>query len=254
MKPPKRTRPCAPIVVYPIKAKNGSKWGDKELLFSLRSVCKYLRLPSGEVPKVFILTVAELPFLNRDQVTVLPVSGYADAVRVAIKLAKEHSPTGDYIWMNDDICFLKPTTPQKLYPPLRMGKMRPGKGEKRVDTGGWRWKLIQIRDRLGEMGVSPIFNFSTHSPYLFNAEKMEIVAGLFGLVYKTPLETAYFNFWGHELGSIRSHDRLVKHLPPKDFDMDLSGKRFLNYADGGLNSMLKGFLHGAFPNPSRFEV
>lgn len=241
-----------PIVVYPIREKGGSRWQNNELRFSLRSLDRFFRLHSGAHPKVFILTTAHIPFLRHEHLTVLPVKGYIQAVQTAWSLAREHSPTGDYIWMNDDIGFMCPTVPSDLFPAIHTGPMAPNRGEARTEVGGWRFKLIKVRDRLAGMGLRP-FNFSTHSPYLFNADKMEMVCALFGMQYKTPLETAYFNYWSSHIPNRRSDNRFVRHQSKSELPLDFTGRRFYNYADGGLNDLLKGFLHGMFPNPSRYE-
>ena len=254
MKPLKRRITSQPIVIYPIKHKKGSKWDNNELRFSLRSLDKNFRLDNGERPKVFVISTAHLPFLNKEKVTVVPVKGYAEAVVKAWELARKHSPTNDYVWMNDDIGFMRPTTPSDLIPAIHTGEMMVGKGEKRGDVGGWRWKLVQLRDRLGEIGINKPCNFSTHSPYLFNAYRMELVAGIFGLVYKTPLETAYFNFWRDEIPTrIGKNDRFVRHHKFESLPFNMR-QRFYNYADGELNNLMRGFFHGMFPTPSIYEI
>jgi len=253
MNPPnKRKPPPTPIVIYPIKKSGGSKWDNNELRFSLRSVEKYFRLVTGRPPKVFILTTAKIPFLNHENLTVLKVAGYAEAVLAAVQLARKYSPTGHYVWMNDDICFLKPILAHQLYPAINIGKMKAGQGESRKDVGGWRFKLIKIRDHVASMGMKPL-NYSAHSPYLFQADKMEITLATFGLVYKTPVETAYFNLWRDEIPTVKDKSRIIKHNPPEELPWNLQGKKFLNYSDAGLNLFMKGFLHGKFPNPSIYE-
>lgn len=245
-----------PVIIYPLKAKGGSRWDNNELRYSLRSVDKHFRLVSGERAKVFILTTANLPWLDKDVATVVKVRGYADAIKEAWSLAREHSPTGDYVWMNDDICYVKDTTPADLFPMIHIGKMKPLKGETRAQVNGWRMKVCETRDRLYELGFDVPINFCTHSPYLFNADMMEAVAAVFGLKYKSPLETAYFNFYRDIIPNTRSKNRMMKHNPWeswKDMPHGIKDKRFLNYADRGLNNLLKGFLHGMFPNPSIYE-
>jgi hypothetical protein len=240
-----------PIVIYPLKEK-ASKWKNNEIRFSLRSLDKYFRMNDGSRPKVFLLTVAEIKFLNSNVIRI-PCKGYIGAMKMAWKLAREHSPTGDYVWMNDDIAFMQNTTPADLIPAIHTGSMTPYRGETPSPTvGGWRLKLCALRDRLADMGLTP-YNFSTHSPYLFNADLMEITAGLFGLKFKLPLETAYFNYWADRIPSRRSDNRFVRHTMQETLPLDCRDKRFLNYADGGLNPLLKGFIHGLFPNPGFYE-
>lgn len=240
----------SPIIIYPVKH-GGSKWGNMELRLSLRSLDAHFRLEDGARPKVFVLTTAPLVFLNRSHLAVVECKGYREAVEAAWALAREHSPTGDYLWMNDDILFLKPTRPSDLATAIHCGRMKLPEGAEK-DVGAWRRKLHRLRDRLAEMGIHP-YNFSTHSPYLFNADMMEMVAGIFGLPYKQPLETAYYNYWYDRVPSRRSDCRVVRHTS-KPTAPSLEGKRYLNYADGALNDMFKGFLQGLFPHPSYYEL
>jgi hypothetical protein len=241
-----------PIVVYPIREKGGSRWANNELRYSLRSLDRFFRLNSGARPRVFILSTATLPFLEGN-LTVLPIQSYTEAVRKAGELAREHSPTGDYVWMNDDVAFLAEATPADLLPALYTGPADTQSVEAETPRTGWREKLLRIRDRLVEMGLTPL-NFSTHTPYLFNADLMDIVCGVFGLMYKTPLETAYFNYWSDRIPSRRcAGERLVRYNMAEPLPLDLRGKKYLTYADAGLDDTLKGFLHGLFPTPSFYE-
>jgi len=103
------------------------------------------------------------------------------------------------------------------------------------------------------MGIEPL-DFSTHDPYLFNADRMEIVAGLFGLQYKTPLETAYYNFWREQIPHRRAKgDRIVRHRKGRGIPLTLNGERFLNYSEQGCDATMKGYLSGMFPYKSRYE-
>ena len=237
-----------PIIVYPIK-KNGSKWENTEFRLSLRSLANWAT--PGFEHTVYVLSVEDLPWLNPAHATQLQIRGYVEAVKKAIALAKEHSPTGVYVWMNDDIMFLKPSTPADLVPVRHMGSMTPNKGETDINNG-WRRKLIGVRDLLAEYGW-PTMNFSTHTPYLFNAERMEQTIALFGLEYKTALETAYYNMWSHLYPCFRGKDRLTWHTP-RTLPPCIDHKRFLNISDGGLKSdEIKGFVQGLFPRACRYE-
>ena len=237
-----------PIIVYPIR-KGGSPWNNNELRHSLRSVAKYWKSPDGNPPKVFVLTVENLPWLS-DQVTVVKVDRYTDCILTAMELARTESPTGDYVWMNDDIFFLKDTTPKDLLPCRYLREMKPYQGE--VSNNGWRRKLYAVRDTLADYGWSTM-NYSTHLPYLFNADRMEMTIGLFGLTYKNPLELAYFNMWAFELGGgQKTPDRLLRHSD-KWIPGDLENKRFLNVNNRGLSHFLKGVIKGYFPNKCIYE-
>jgi len=241
-------RASEPILVYPIK-KGGSGWNNNELRLSLRSVEEHW-WQFGRL-QIFVLSEEKLPWLDVSRVKVIKIGGYCDAILKAIELAKKHSPTGDYVWMNDDICFLKPTSPADLLPMRHQGRLsKPF--EEFLPGNGWRKKVHKIRDFLAEREMSN-FNFCTHLPYLFHAEWMERTIGMFGLEYKFPLETAYGNLWLEEIEAQRCRDKISYH-DPHPIPNHIGHKRFLNYADRGLDDALQGWLFGLFPNASKYEL
>tara|TARA_R100001510_G_scaffold57738_1_gene67309 strand:- start:14987 stop:15757 length:771 start_codon:yes stop_codon:yes gene_type:complete len=236
-----------PIVIYPLG--NGSKWGNDEIKHSLRSIHQYW---NGR--KDVFLLCSEFPkFLNQDceNLHIINAPGYAECIEMAIELAKKHSPTGDFLWMNDDIFLLNPCGPKDFEVARRYEKrMEPGKVRK---TGNnWWKKLDRVRDQCDEMGISPIYNFSTHTPYLYNADKLEMVIAAFGLLYKTPLETAYYNFWAHEIPSMVMRDKLTFYQD-KAMPYDIRKLLILNVSDNGLSGRIRGYIRGLFPRPSPYE-
>ncbi len=230
-----------PPIIIPLKS-GGSKWKDNELRFSLRSIEKFW---IGELPKVTLLTTAEIPWLNLKTVNVIRCEKYHDAFTSAVELSES------YIWSNDDIFLLKPTSLSDLLVARKIGKeMEPNTG---YSGNMWRKRLADVRDKLHEMGYSPIHNFSSHTPYVFNSKLMKYIILKFGIENKTPLETAYFNIARNWFPIEKCSDKITINngaaIPDNIMDY-----RFLNIFDKGLTKEVKSWLKSTFPEKSRFEV
>ena len=62
----------------------------------------------------------------------------------------------------------------------------------------WRRGLKRVVRDLHHHGVDEVLNFSTHMPYVYERRKAMEVLRRFGLFFKIPFETAYFN-WNRDL-------------------------------------------------------
>lgn len=234
-----------PIIIYPLGG--GSKWRNEELRHSLRSVHQFWKGRRD----VFILGKGLPDFLEKSRVHFIECPGYADCIEMAIQLARSYSSTDDFLWMNDDIFFLRDCDPSECEAARRYRRPMTPKAPRKTDNGWWK-KLDRVRDQCHAMGIDPIYNFSTHTPYLYNADKLEVVIAVFGLLFKTPLETAYFNFWAHEVESRVMDDKLT-FFKDRTMPHDIRDKAILNVSDNGLSPRIKGYIRGMFCNPSPYE-
>lgn len=238
----------SPVICWPLKA-GGSKWNDNELRFSFRAFCRHWK---SEMPsKVFLLTDAPPKWLNHDRVTVVDAPGYVTAIVKAMELAEAISPSSHYMWWNDDIFLLKDSTIADFHCARHiLGRMHPLSG---LRGNGWRRKLCHIRDVVYRLGYDPVYNFSSHTPYLFHAPTMQRVIACCGVQYKTPIETAYYNMTRAWHPGYRCDDKLVFYKD-KPFPADMSPYRFMSISDRGLCPRTKGFLSGRFPDKCEFEL
>lgn len=235
-----------PIICYPLSI-TGSKWQCNELRYSLRSLQEHW-YQEGKV-KVYILTDCDKAPEWLKNCNLIHAKGYCEAVKAATRLAREESPTGHYVWMNDDIFFLKPTCPNDLIPVRLQAKSCGKPYQKYLPDNSWTGKLHMMRDKLSDFEMSD-GNFCSHLPYLFHWRKMEMTWARFGLQYKLPLETAYYNMW--EYPSVSKRDKVCffkKKHPPTHID----GLRFLNIAEAGMTSELRAWITGLFPHRSKYE-
>ena len=227
-------------IIYPLKS-GGSKNDNFELRHSLRSVEKNFE---PDIP-VFLLSAIRPGFLS-EKVNFVRAEGYMEAMRAACDIAEE------IVWMNDDIYFLKPTDWEYLRFWRRGQKPVGPKQRKNLieSKNGWRHRLGRTLETCREKGLE-CFKYSSHTPYLYETDKLKETIEEFDIGYKTAIETAYGNLW--EVPVIKGGEKLRRY---KDhaFDLDLSGKRFFNHNDNGLRAHSTGFLRGMFPNMSIFEA
>ena len=226
-------------VIYPIC--NGNYTDSSiPMLMSLRSVERFLK----EDVTVIVISEKEPMYLS-DEVIYVKCESYRNALDIATTLADE------FLWMNDDIMLLKDWTWDELRV-WRRGKSEVSeeKQDAKINSNGaWNARKGRVMKQLREEGHTT-YDFSTHTPYLYNSAILADVLSRFDYGYKTPVETAYGNVSGcdHELKSgvlSRHHDGA---LP-----IDISSYGLLNFDDVGLTEHMVGFLLGMFPTPSKYE-
>lgn len=226
-------------VVYPIC--NGNYTDSSiPLLMSMRSVEKNL---ADDIP-VFVIS-EKVPLYLSDDVTYVKCDGYIDALRKATEVADE------ILWMNDDIYLLTPTCWEDLrvwYASERQASAEDA-AQLRGSDSKWRSRKGKVFEKLLARGLTT-FNYSMHTPYLYESSALAKVLLEFDFGYKTAIETAYGNTVGVKRRSVNT--KLSRHhagfLP-----IDVTRYTILNHDDKGLTDHMTGFLLGMFPKPSKFE-
>lgn len=112
---------------------------------------------------------------------------YEDALWLGTQCAEK------VLWMNDDIFMLADQTLEDYREARHLGSMEEKLGKHLIARGSWRRGLGQVLFRLLHHGRS-IINFSTHTPYLYERKKVKEIFDTFGIFYKIPFETAYYNW------------------------------------------------------------
>lgn len=225
-------------IVYPIKDGN-KKDSNIELMFSIRSLCKHLIDP----PPIFVLSESR-PDIISSQVNFIEVSSYEHAVETSCSIAKE------ILWFNDDIFLLRDHTWDDF---RRWVLHRQQKTDASIDSmvkskNGWTSKKGQVMKKLKELGKTT-YDFSSHTPYLYDTCKLKEVFGIFNFGYKTAFETAYGNYNNVCIRKCNKLQRYHKEVLP----VDMSFYDIMNYNDVGTTDHIRGFLLGRFSEPSIFE-
>jgi hypothetical protein len=226
-------------VVYPIANGNYSD-SHLPLLMSLRSVEKHLK----EDFRVVVVSERPPQYLS-DEVGYIPCKDYLSALRIATTLDTE------FLWMNDDICLLRDWSWEELSVWRRSGAQvsRAGREEMQRSDSVWTRRKAEILNKLSELG-NTTYDFSTHTPYVYDSETLSKILDDFYAGHKTPVETAYGN-----IADVRTKPLggLLSRHHPGFLPIDVSSYGLLNFDDKGFTDHMAGFLLGMFPQPSRFE-
>ena len=232
-------KPVARAVVWPWKA-SAATWN--ELKYSMRSVEKYL---DDKECIFYILADAHPYFLSiktNHRVKVINASIYQTAVLYGTQLADK------VLWMNDDICLLKPTSWGELEKTtLRLEEITEETAMDWIlntEHNPWRKGLGRAAMSVIQKVGGPVYNFSTHTPYIYEREKAMEIFKTYGLWHKIPLETLYHNHFGTSSTELSTE---------KTQDLGDTNALFLNYTDSKLTIPLRSALEEMFNEVAIWE-
>lgn len=224
-------------IVYPWHSGQAT-W--EELRYSLRSIEKFFE--DKHCP-IYILATSRPHWLvegKGGRVKYIGAYTYKEALAKGTHLAEK------VLWMNDDIWFLRPGTWADCEVPRYLRDIGPEFLQKAQEqTNPWRRGVVQVLKRLAGMGKTEQKVFSTHTPYVFEREKVRDVFSKFETWEKFPMEMAYFHLHGKDpqlLGDLRVHE-----LPFGD-------ALWLNCADRHLTPAVKAALMELLPDPAPWEA
>lgn len=228
----------------------GSKWGDNELRYCLRSIEKN----ALDVGRVFI--IGEFPkFLNSEAVHIQQPFVFGNAARnIALNLleaCRDERLSERFAYFNDDYFLTKP---------LKLGEYPVYYKEDlqltyRQNVTDYRRHVKETFDYLQEIGLMTL-NYDTHYPCVFEKQKLlELIEQTnfnrnFGLIIKS----LYFNTYQPEKRMFRNDckQHQIKHLGAWQ---ELSAiTEIFSIADTCINPALKQFLEETFPEKSKWEI
>ena len=237
-------------ILIPLRA-DGSKSGNLELRFALRSIERNLR----GFRKIWIVSSA-------------PPSGFGEIgfircpddrprkqmnIHRAIAAALRHREIADEVifWADDNV-LLAPLDVRELPVAVRSDGLLgfPGGDDARV----WHRSLRQTGEALRAKGL-PALNYEAHTPVRFNREKYLALENEFD--FESGVGFCYISLYLNYYGADKTVPmRQVKATAEgKTFDpASLAGKLFAGYNDTGLAAGMAAELRRRFPEPSRFEA
>jgi len=227
---------------------NGSKHGDIELRYSLRSLEKYVPFR-----KVFI--VGERPdFLNGKAVHIPNSPGHSNKARNIMEnvLAACNHPdlSDDFLFVNDDYFFTGPLDPE-TYPFYYKCDL---KQTAKIQHNDYRKHVVPTIRALEEYDLLTL-NFDTHFPIRYNKDLMRQVIPLYN--WERPhgfvLKSLYCNTIGVP-GQFRLDCKFYKPAKPDFWKQVATEQEVFSIADACLNNYLKAYLKEAHPDKSRFEL
>lgn len=201
-----------------------SEWG-KELLYSIRSVERYLK-PDR------ILVVGDKPNISVECIETKPKERYKD-VMYNLSLALSDIE-GEWVLMHDDFFLLEPYNPILRYKGTLKNRVK--------GTGGNRKPVLQ--NVLSQLPDAK--NYSLHYPLPFNADIMQELFNIF----EQPF--SYMNAYGNL-------DNNFVHLEADDckFSAPLINEKFLkglpSFSTYNEDDRFEGLLQKLYPQPSQYE-
>jgi hypothetical protein len=223
----------------------GSKWGNNELRYSLRSLERYF----PNLGRVFIVTEI-LPDWLTNVVHVYAKDAHTrnkDANLIdKVLLACKAGVSNPFIRLSDDQCLLKPWDGKGVW---HIGDAAGQKG------GKW-WERCENTCAYLTAGGRPTLFYDCHCPTPVDRDEFIRVAEAadYATVPGMCINTLYFN--SVDIPRERMNgQKLAVHraIGPKKLRRLAAGKLFLGYSERGTNRTMRRFLARQFSEPSRCE-
>jgi hypothetical protein len=245
-------KPATVDVVYVLGT--GSRWGDNEIRFSLRSLEKNLTgmgnvFVVGECP-AFLQNVIHIP---APDVFDPAVNADGNIINKVLAACADERISDNFLFINDDHMILHPITASEV-PMFHKGDMTTFDSDF-WKFNYWRTRLKRTMQVLKQMGFST-FHYDCHAPMLFNRQSFENVMQYFD--YSTApgltMKSLYGNATAVNGVRLTTEKRTIfRHYKLAEIRPLLQQCRFMSYNDAGLNNSLKWWLMETFPTQSRFE-
>lgn len=228
----------------------------KELLYALRSWQKNVRFG------INVVVIGDRENWFSEDITFIEhpcVSDNPQADTMAKLILAMSSPdvTERFIWTNDDIYLVNPVGLAHIEIPKVLGKLDPGKHSGAYSTN------MMLTEQLLNDAKFPRLNYGTHTPFLFEKEKLSTMLEMFPemLTGSYLFSSVYFNSMAYPSYPILLDwptDQVLLPIVSKTPDEQkvkelLSRKVFLNNSESGYSPWLEDFLGRLFPEASDFE-
>lgn len=243
---------------------NGSRWGNNELRYSLRSIEKY----AIGLGRVFIF--GTIPnFINRARVTCVEMKDetHQPAVNVfrKIKAAVDCCCVGDtFLLSSDDHFFIRPTDFVN-YPLYYKGNELPSRSDLRTGKyGGVQYTqgMINTRDVMEKYNLGHIY-FEGHTNKLYNKEAWrkldELGVWNIGCKYPEGISTntpmaAIIHQLNPSVDVLYRKDIKVQRFSSfSEVNKILYDTDSFSIGDGALSCGMDRYLQWIFPEPSKYE-
>lgn len=229
---------------------NESKWQDKEILYSIRSVAANVH----DLRKIFL--VGKRPYFLNDKVIEIPYDDiyHNKARNIMAKIhraASDHRITNNFLLLNDDYFILQPIKGAE-YPYYYKSDLKESMEINRhnLEYFGHLQATYQVLKDIGR----PTKNFDCHYPIVYNKAKFRKVCSEYN--WRVPagyvMRSIYCNTLGIE-GEMRK-DCKVNHPHTKSSWERLNeGMECLSIGDKSCNTSFENYLYSLFPAPSTYE-
>jgi hypothetical protein len=227
---------------------SGSRWGDNELRYSLRSVEKHLKGYNN------VYLVGDKPDWVRN-VTHIPkqdIQCKECSIKEKILAAcYDHRISDDFLFLNDDHIFLKNICISEIYPYF-YGTLSEWISRRSPKERYFKC-LSNAKSELERFGL-PTKHFDIHVPVIYNKTKFIQAMDTYnwnlpeGMVIKSLYGNTFFDNPVEYLDCKINEGISLEQIKKK-----VKGRFCFSFGDKGLNMHLKYFLNKNFLNPSSYE-
>lgn len=237
-------------IVYVLS--NESRWIDKEIMYSIRSVEKFIK----GYGKIFI--VGRKPMFFNDKVIEIPYedifTNKARNIKCKIlRAAVDRRVSNNFMLLNDDYFFLQPIEEPGNYPYYYKCDLKETIRRNRHNLD-YLPHVMATEEVLRNLAL-PRKNFDTHYPIIYNKKKLCEVCDkfLWNVSYGFIFKSVYCNTLG--IKGVQREDCKINH-PHVRSNWPIITKELecFSIGDRSINASLEQFLSGLFPKPSRYEI
>lgn len=243
------------VYVYiggPGEGHGGPIW--RELYYSVKSIHRYFK---GSPYKIFV--VGDHPrMLGVTHIPCERIKGRRnakafDATKKLIKIVNTPQIDDNFIYMYDDIIFLKNLSIKDFIPVMAIDHVKNTQeyfNKGRVPSEEWI-KPFKLTIEALKHEKLPTYNYETHLPRYLNKERVAQVIDKFDLEKNAYMfSTLYYNSF-YSKPDIQIRGSLIKAditIPYEENDLvkQVKGRKFLNYNDMGLNKALQQYIKSLF--------
>ena len=234
---------------------DGSRWGDNEIRYSLRSVQKNL----GGAGKIVI--VGQLPefiqnIIHIEAKDIFNPGGNADGNIITKVLAacRDKRVSENFLLMADDCMILKPVRAKKI-PFFHKGNMaefnEPGYFKHNI----WRQRLGCTRDVLLQRGLTS-YHFDCHRPMIINKKSFCRIMAKYD--YASGIGFCIKSLYANTAGVTPVRVKNMRYTIFKNYTVDeindrLGEHTFLSVNDSGLTETMKKWIVKKFHEKSKYE-
>jgi len=167
-----------------------------------------------------------------------------------IKALIASSLADEFLWVSDDMYIDEPVSIDEL---SKQYYLEVFSGIKKGRVKGFKAMLWRTYDKAKALGLHGL-NYTTHTPVLFNSEKLRRAMVDFGAVENgLHLETLYLNHIGAEKDAIKIGSEKVGRYSNSEF-RGAKDAIYLSFDDAGKGSGIFKYIKAKYKNKSRFEI
>lgn len=223
----------------------GSRWGNNELRYSLRSIEKYLKHKNifliGEKPE-WAQNLTHIPAIDP-----YPMNKERNIFSKIMVACKDSRVTEDFLFINDDHFLLQPMKDIPYYGNGTIEQFL----KRRVTT--YTMSAYNTKKALQAKSL-PTNYFDIHAPIIYNKQKfLELQAYDWNIKKGYVIKSLYCNT--HNIAPVPYSDCKLQ-IPTNEeaIKEKIKGRAFFSIGDGAINTNLRNVMEELYPEKSSYEL